>query len=68
MSDTTIVSLKTTLLSVPWRGGPPAAGIVDPTPRQFVVVEITTKGGLSGMGYCIFSAMVQPPSMPASGR
>ncbi|HWV83031.1 MAG TPA: mandelate racemase/muconate lactonizing enzyme family protein [Hyphomicrobiaceae bacterium] len=51
MSDTTIVSLKTTLLSVPWRGGPPAAGIVDPTPRQFVVVEIATKGGLSGMGY-----------------
>ena len=51
MSDTTIVSLKTTLLSVPWRGGPPAAGIVDPTPRQLVVVEITTKGGLSGIGY-----------------
>ena len=51
MSDTTITALKTTLLSVPWRDGPPAAGIVDPTPRQFVVVEIATKGGLTGLGY-----------------
>ena len=51
MSDTTIVNLRVTRLSIPWRGAPPAAGIVDPTPRQFVVVEIATKGGLTGMGY-----------------
>ena len=51
MSDTTIVNLRTTRLSIPWRDGPPAAGIVDPLPRQFLVVEIATKGGLTGMGY-----------------
>ena len=51
MSDTTIVNLKTTLLRAPWRGAPPAAGIVPPGPREFVVVELRTKGGLTGLGY-----------------
>jgi len=51
MSDTTITHLKTTLLRVPWNGAPPAAGIVSPGPREIVVVEVGTKGGLTGLGY-----------------
>ena len=50
-SDTTITALRTTLLRAPWVGEPPAAGIIPPGPREFVVVEIMTKGGLTGMGY-----------------
>ena len=49
--DTTITALKTTLLRVPWNGEPPANGIMPPAAREYVVVEIMTKGGLSGIGY-----------------
>ena len=48
---TTIVELRTTLLQVPWRSSPPAAGILAPGPREIFVLEIETQGGLVGMSY-----------------
>ncbi len=51
MSDMTITRLRSTQLRVPWHGAPPAAGIVKPGPREIVVVEVETRGGLTGMGY-----------------
>lgn len=50
-TDTTITSLATTLVRVPWSGAPPASGIMPPTHRELLVLEIRTKGGLTGMGY-----------------
>ncbi len=51
MTDLTITALRTTLIRVPWNGEPPAAGILPPTARELLVLEIETKGGLTGMGY-----------------
>lgn len=51
MSDTTITALSTTLLRVPWAGGPPDNGIVAPAHRELLVLEIGTRGGLTGMAY-----------------
>lgn len=51
MTDTTITGLRTTLLHIPWSGEPPANGIMPPTHREMLVLEIMTKGGLTGMGY-----------------
>jgi len=51
MTDTTIAKLRTTLLEVPWSGEPPANGIMPPSHREFLVLEIETRGGLTGMGY-----------------
>ena len=51
MSDTTITALNTTLLHVPWVGAPPANGIMPPAARQLLVLDVATKGGLTGMGY-----------------
>ena len=50
-TDTTITALTTTLLQVPWNGPPPENGIMPPTSREFIVLEIKTKGGLTGVGY-----------------
>ena len=50
-TPTTIVELRTTLLQVPWRSSPPAAGILAPGPREIFVLEIETQGGLVGMSY-----------------
>jgi L-alanine-DL-glutamate epimerase-like enolase superfamily enzyme len=49
--DTTITGLRTHLLRAPWVGEPPANGVMAPGPREYVVVEILTRGGLTGMGY-----------------
>ena len=43
-TPTTIVELRTTLLQVPWRGKPPAAGILSAPFRDFYVLEIETQG------------------------
>ncbi len=48
---TTITELRTTLLLVPWRSSPPAAGILAPGPREIFVLEIETQDGLVGMSY-----------------
>jgi L-alanine-DL-glutamate epimerase-like enolase superfamily enzyme len=50
-TPTTITHLRSTLLRVPWRGAPPAAGVVPPGPRELYVLEIETQGGLTGMSY-----------------
>src|SRR5260370_36171388 len=50
-TPTTIVELRSTLLQVPWRGKPPAAGILSAPFRDIYVLEIETQGGLSGMSY-----------------
>lgn len=51
MSDTTITALETTLIRVPWNGVPPANGIMPPSARELLVLEVSTRGGLTGMGY-----------------
>ena len=51
MTDTTITGLRTTQLRVPWVGEPPPNGIMAAEDRLYLVVEIMTKGGLTGMGY-----------------
>ena len=51
MSKTIITSLKTTLLRVPWAGDPPPNGIMPPSTREFLVLEVGTSGGATGMGY-----------------
>jgi len=51
MIDTTISSLRTILIRVPWAGEPPANGIMPPSHREFLVLEVRTKGGLTGLGY-----------------
>src|SRR6478735_2354685 len=50
-TPTTIVELRTILLQVPWRGKPPAAGILSAPFRDIYVLEIETQGGLIGMSY-----------------
>ena len=50
-ADTTITSIKSTLIRVPWVTAPPATGIMPPGDREFLVLEVRTKGGISGMGY-----------------
>ncbi len=51
MSDTTIAALRTTLLRVPWAGEPPANSIVAPACRELLVLEVSTRGGITGMAY-----------------
>ena len=51
MSNTIITAVRTTLLEVPWAGEAPAAGIIPPSQREFLVLEIETSGGITGMGY-----------------
>lgn len=51
MTDTTIAAVRTTLLEVPWSSAPPDNGIMPPTHREYLVLEIETAGGLTGMGY-----------------
>ncbi|MBS0517290.1 MAG: mandelate racemase/muconate lactonizing enzyme family protein [Proteobacteria bacterium] len=48
---TTIVELRSTLLQVPWRGKPPAAGILSDPFREIYVLEVETADGHTGMSY-----------------
>ena len=41
-TPTTIVELRSTLLQVPWRGSPPAAGILAAPLRDIYLLEIET--------------------------
>jgi L-alanine-DL-glutamate epimerase-like enolase superfamily enzyme len=50
-TPTTITELRSTLLQIPWRGAPPAAGVVPSGPREIYMLEIETQGGLVGMSY-----------------
>ena len=49
--DTTITAVETTLIRVPWAQTPPASGIMPPAHRELLVLEIRTRGGLTGMSY-----------------
>jgi len=49
--DTTITAVSTNLLRIPWTGEPPPNGIMPPTHREFLVLEIATRGGIVGMSY-----------------
>ena len=51
MSDMTITALRTALIRVPWVGEPPANGIMSASARELLVLEVLTRGGLTGMGY-----------------
>jgi L-alanine-DL-glutamate epimerase-like enolase superfamily enzyme len=51
MTDTTITGLRTTLLRVPWTAEPPDNGIMPASDREFLLLEVMTKGGLTGLGY-----------------
>ncbi len=49
--DMTIAAMHTTLLRVPWSKEPPDNGIMPPSARELLLLEIETKGGLVGLGY-----------------
>lgn len=51
MTDTTITGIKTTLLRVPWTSEPPPNGIMPADDRLYLMLEVMTKGGITGMGY-----------------
>lgn len=50
-SPTTITGLKTTLMRVPWVGAPPPNGLMSAADREYLQLEIMTRGGITGMGY-----------------
>jgi len=51
MTDTTITGFRTTLLRVPWTAEPPDNGIMPASDREFLLLEVMTRGGLTGLGY-----------------
>ena len=51
MTQRNIVAARSTLLRVPWAGTPPPNGIMPPTAREFLVLEVETADGTVGMGY-----------------
>jgi L-alanine-DL-glutamate epimerase-like enolase superfamily enzyme len=51
MSDITITAVRTTMLRVPWPQTPWLKGHVFGDARNFLVVDVETKGGITGMGY-----------------
>ena len=51
MTDMTIKSLRTTILRVPWPDTPWLKGHAFGDARQLLVLEVETKGGITGMGY-----------------
>ncbi|HEX4409649.1 MAG TPA: mandelate racemase/muconate lactonizing enzyme family protein [Xanthobacteraceae bacterium] len=51
MTDLTITAVRTTLLEVPWPQTPWLKGHTFGDARRFLVVDVETKSGISGMGY-----------------
>ncbi len=51
MTDLTITAVRTTMLRVPWPDTPWLKGHAFGDTRNFLVVEVETKGGITGMGY-----------------
>src|SRR5580693_4056514 len=51
MSDMTITAVRTTMLRVPWPQTPWLKGHAFGEARNFLVVDVETKGGIAGMGY-----------------
>ncbi len=51
MTDMTITAIRTTVLRVPWPDTPWLKGHRFGDARNFVVLEVETRGGIVGMGY-----------------
>lgn len=51
MTDMTIKAIRTTILRVPWPDTPWLKGHAFGEARNFLVLEVETKGGITGMGY-----------------
>jgi len=51
MTDMTIKSVRTTMLRLPWPNTPWLKGHAFGETRNFLVVDVETKGGITGMGY-----------------
>jgi L-alanine-DL-glutamate epimerase-like enolase superfamily enzyme len=51
MTDLTIKSVRTTILRMPWPDTPWLKGHAFGDSRNFLVVDVETKGGITGMGY-----------------
>jgi len=53
MSDTTITAVRTRLLNVPWPQTPWLKGHAFGKARDILVLDVETRGGLTGMGYLL---------------
>ena len=53
MTDLTITSIRTTMLRVPWPDTPWLKGHAFGDSRNILVLDVETKGGISGMGYLL---------------
>jgi len=51
MTDTTITAIRTTMLRVPWPQTPWLKGHAFGPMREFLVLDVETRGGLAGVGY-----------------
>ncbi len=51
MTDLTITAIRTTMLRVPWPQTPWLKGHAFGPTRNFLVLDVETKGGVTGMGY-----------------
>src|ERR1700726_2363386 len=51
MTDTTITAIRTTMLRVPWPQTPWLKGHAFGPMREFLVLDVETRGGIAGMGY-----------------
>src|SRR5271168_2277784 len=51
MTDLTITAIRTAMLHVPWPDTPWLKGHAFGDSRKFLVLEVETKGGITGMGY-----------------
>ena len=53
MTDMTIKTVRTTMLSIPWPVTPWLKGHAFGDTRNILVVEVETAGGIVGMGYLL---------------
>ena len=51
MTDTTITAIRTTMLRIPWPQTPWLKGHAFGPMREFLVLDVETRGGMAGMGY-----------------
>jgi L-alanine-DL-glutamate epimerase-like enolase superfamily enzyme len=51
MTDTTITAIRTTILRIPWPQTPWLKGHAFGPMREFLVLDVETRGGIAGMGY-----------------
>src|SRR5437764_6651152 len=51
MTDTTITAIRTTMLRVPWPQTQWLKGHPFGDTREFLLLDVETRGGIAGMGY-----------------